>query len=267
MSNKPPQPQSRLITSFQSTGRIGKSTFHQALISWFSFAELPFMAVDADGVHRTLSRWYPDHSTLAPFAAADDLQPILNAIGEAPVTLLDFPAQSTPAILAALAHFQAFAVLREKGVRMTNLIFASDERAAMESASLIINSLGAESDYVIVQNSARFTSQVFAVSRLPVMLAAYKAPTVHFPRITGWTLEYIDRLSKERRKSLTFREAEAVITPDAITSRFEIEHWRNQAFAQFEDVAPFLVPSTDLLKKRIERPKPKAPVTVDPFDL
>jgi hypothetical protein len=266
--SKQQSPQSRLITSFQSTGRIGKSTFHQALISWFTYAEIPYAAIDADGVHRTLNRWYPEQSALAPFQHPDDLQPILNAVGQAPVTLLDFPAQQTPAILNAFEHFHAFAVLREKRVRLTNLIFASDERAAMESAAAIINACRDAADYVIVKNPARFTSQTFDASPwFRDMLGAYKAPLINFPHLTGWTIEHIDLLSKQRRKSLTFREAEPLIEPSAITSKFELEHWRNLAFAQFEDAANWLLPNSDMIKERVERPKQKVVVAVDPFEL
>jgi hypothetical protein len=267
--SKSQTPQSRLITSFQSTGRVGKSTIHQALISWLSHAEIPFMAIDADGTHKTLNRWYPEHSTLSPFAQPDDLQPILNAVGQAPVTLLDFPAQQTPAILTAFEHFHTFHVLREKHVRLTNLIFASDERAAMESAAAIVQTCGDFADYVIVKNPARFTSQVFDESPWlrKTLLDSAKAPTINFPRITGWTIEYVDKLSKQQHKSLTFREAEPLIAHDAITSKFELEHWRNLAFAQFEDAATHLLPSPDMIKKRIERPKQKAVATIDPFDL
>jgi hypothetical protein len=54
---------SRLITSFQSTGRMGRSTLQQALISWFAFAGIEFSSVDADSEHKTLSSWYPDIAT------------------------------------------------------------------------------------------------------------------------------------------------------------------------------------------------------------
>ena len=70
----------RIICSLQSTGRIGKSTVAQALISWFGFAGVEFAAVDADGEHQTLSRWYPEFVTKLPFRETDDLLPILNRV-------------------------------------------------------------------------------------------------------------------------------------------------------------------------------------------
>jgi hypothetical protein len=45
----------RMLTSLQSTGRIGRSTLKQALMSWFSYAGIEFNAIDADPEHHTLS--------------------------------------------------------------------------------------------------------------------------------------------------------------------------------------------------------------------
>src|SRR5260221_461566 len=96
----------RIICSLQSTGRIGKSTVAQALISWFGFAGVEFAAIDADGEHQTLSRWYPEIVTKLPFRQTDDLLPILNQTGSMSAMLIDYPAQSTQSLLSAFAQFQ-----------------------------------------------------------------------------------------------------------------------------------------------------------------
>ena len=49
----------RFIACTQSTGRIGKSTVAEGLISWLRYAGVAFVAVDADSQHRTLSHRYP----------------------------------------------------------------------------------------------------------------------------------------------------------------------------------------------------------------
>ena len=110
--DKPPTLAHRAITSLQSTGRIGQSTTKQGIISWLGFASIPFQAIDADDVHRTLFRWYPDNAVLRPFRDenGDDLLAILNEPGEAPVRVLDFPSQKTPSILHAFEHFEALSL-------------------------------------------------------------------------------------------------------------------------------------------------------------
>ena len=155
--------------------------------------------------------------------------------------------------------------MNEKKTRLTVFIFASDERAAMMSAHQIVSHFDSRVDYVIVENPERFTSRIFYNSKLAETLKALKAPTIEIPRITGTTMESLDDASKKSRKPLTFREAEPLLE---IGSQYELEHWRNQLFAQFEDISSVLLPSADLIKLRIERPKQKKVlVPVDPFDL
>jgi hypothetical protein len=252
----------RVICSLQSTGRIGKSTVAQALISWFGFAGVEFAAIDADGEHQTLSRWYPDIVTRLPFRETDDLLPILNEIGSMPTILIDYPAQSTQTLLSAFAHFQAFDFFESKNTRLTSLIFASDERPAMASAAEIITTFGPKSDYIIVTNPARFQSEIFMHSQLPKMLGDYTARTIEVGRITRTTLDHLDAESAKAKKALTFREAEKLLPAGSV---IELQSWRNRLFAQFEDVCDLLLPAE--VDKRVERPQSLATAKVDPYTL
>jgi hypothetical protein len=252
----------RIICSLQSTGRIGKSTVAQALISWFGFAGVEFAAIDADGEHQTLSRWYPNIATRLPFRETDDLLPVLNETGSMPAMLIDYPAQSTQTLLSALAHFQAFDFFESKSTRLTSLIFASDERPAMASAAEIVTTFGPRSDYIIVKNPARFQSEIFMHSQLPKMLAEYAAPTIEIGRITRTTLEHLDAESAKAKKALTFREAEKLLPAGSI---IELQSWRNRLFAQFEDICDLLLPAK--VNKRVERPQNLATAKVDPYTL
>jgi hypothetical protein len=254
--------ESRLITSFQSTGRMGRSTFQQALISWFAFADVEFSTIDCDSEHRTLSSWYPDIATFFPYRRDDDLLPILNLAGTAPVELIDFPAQATQSVLNACHHFSALKIFEAKGIRLTVCIFASDERAALASGAQIVSTLGEGADYLVISNPARFTSQVFFASKLAERLQ--DSPQIQIPRITGGTIEALDRASKQKRKSLTFREAEPLL---GIGSRYELEHWRNRLFSQFEDNAAALLPDESLVKNKVVRAEEKPAEAVNPFDL
>jgi hypothetical protein len=252
----------RIICSLQSTGRIGKSTVAQALISWFGFAGVEFAAIDADGEHQTLSRWYPDIVTRLPFRGTDDLLPVLNETGSMPAMLIDYPAQSTQTLLSAFAHFQTFDFFESKNTRLTSLIFASDERPAMASAAEIVTAFGPRSDYIIVKNPARFQSEIFMHSQLPKMLAEYAAPTIEIGRITRTTLEHLDAESAKTKKALTFREAEKLLPAGSI---IELQSWRNRLFAQFEDISDLLLPVK--VDKLVERPQSLATAKVDPYTL
>src|ERR1700684_3983666 len=54
----------RFIACTQSTGRVGKSTVAEGLITWMRYAGIDFAAVDADTQHQTLSRRYPLDSAI-----------------------------------------------------------------------------------------------------------------------------------------------------------------------------------------------------------
>ena len=255
----------RVLTSLQSTGRIGQSTLKQGLISWFGWAGISFSAIDADASHRTLSSWYPEHSTWLPYQSEEDLLPILNVPTEEPVHLIDFPSQHTESLLKAFDNFNALNLFDSSDLRLTVFIFASDERAAMNSAHLIITAFDSSVDYVIVKNPARFTSRIFDSSKPAAHLKKLGAPIIEIPRITGATLETLDAASKRAKKALTFREGESSLE---IGSKWEMESWRNRLFAQFEDIAQVLLPSADLIQKRVERPKQKKLVAAgNPYDL
>jgi hypothetical protein len=252
----------RIICSLQSTGRIGKSTVAQAMLSWCGFAGVEFAAVDADGEHQTLSRWYPEIVTKLPFRETDDLLPILNQTGSMPAMLIDYPAQSTQSLLSAFAHFQAFDFFESENTRLTSLIFASDERPAMASAAEIISTFGPRSDYIIVKNPARFQSEIFMHSQLPNMLAEYSAPTIEIGRISRTTLDHLDAESAKAKKALTFREAEKLLPAGSV---IELQSWRNRMFAQFEDVCDLLLPAE--VSKRVQRLERLTTAKVDPYSL
>ena len=98
----------RFIACTQSTGRIGKSTVAEGLISWLRYAGVEFAAVDADSQHQTLSRRYPDYvETFDATKTFDDFARMVQALPNLPVILVDFPAQATDFLLAAATHFQS----------------------------------------------------------------------------------------------------------------------------------------------------------------
>jgi hypothetical protein len=74
----------------------------------------------------------------------------------------------------------------------------------------------------------------------------------------------LDEASKRTKKALTFREAEPVLE---IGSKFELEHWRNRLFVQFEDIAELLLSSPEFIQRKVERPKQRKLAAVDPYDL
>jgi hypothetical protein len=231
----------RFLASFQSTGRIGKSTVNQGIMSYMAYAGLEFAAIDADGDHKTLSRWYPDLVAQMPFRAPEDILPILDEVGVISSLLVDYPAQATVKVLESFAHFNVIPYLASKDTRLTILVYASDERPAMSSADQILRTFGDDAEYIVVENKARFSSDIFNASSLAARLREKNAPVLVVPPITRRTIDTIDSESVRARKMLTFREAEEKL-PDGLT--LDLQAWRNQLFAQLESMVELLSPLT-----------------------
>lgn len=257
-----PVVKTRLVTALQSLGRIGKSTLSQAILSWADYAGIATAALDADEEHQTLSGWYEGRAQFMPFRVRDDLLPIVDAAGEAPLELIDFPAQSTDAILQGFDDFGVLRTLKKRGVRLTVAIFASNERAGMLSAHKIITQLGNEVDYLLVSNPARFKSDDFDKSTIPSLIP--NAHRIHLSAITSYTIQNIDAAGKKKRKSLTFEDAMDHVTEG---SKSEIQAWLNSSFVQLEDAANVLLPDAGLIQNKVFRMAKKDKAKVSAFDL
>ena len=115
----------RFIACTQSTGRVGKSTVAEGLVSWLRYAGIEFAAVDADSQHQTLSRRYPEYvETFDATKTFDEFARMVQALPNLPVILVDFPAQATDFLLSAAAHFRLLEFLepRESGPRCSCLL-------------------------------------------------------------------------------------------------------------------------------------------------
>jgi adenylylsulfate kinase-like enzyme len=84
-TDKPPITR-RFIACTQSTGRVGKSTFAEGLISWLRFAGVTFAAIDGDNQHQTLARRYPnDVDAFGATKSTDDFAKMIQALPPTPV--------------------------------------------------------------------------------------------------------------------------------------------------------------------------------------
>src|SRR4051794_27045385 len=122
----PPAIQQRLITCFQSTGRVGKSTTVEAIIEWLNYAGIEWVAVDSDAEHRTLSRRYAEKVRFFDATeSADSFLRLLQSLPSVPVALADFPAQATEFLLGAMEQFRGLDALDAQHIRMTVLLFVA----------------------------------------------------------------------------------------------------------------------------------------------
>jgi hypothetical protein len=266
MTEKTTAVQRRFIACMQSTGRVGKSTVAEGLISWLHYAAIPFAAIDADMQHQTLLNRYPEE--IGVFDATrtqDDFALMIQMLPEHPVILVDFPAQATNFLLDAAKHFRLLEFFKDARVRPTLLIFAADDSTAKESASANVRHFGDNADYVLVENPARFKSTEFRRTPLASWLEERSTPTIQVPAVTAVTMNAWERLENKLKRYLSLDEARNQKELHEL-SRYELSFLRDRFLVQCEDAAGFLLPDVGLIKNRVERPRETKNQKVDRFN-
>jgi len=243
----------RFIACTQSTGRVGKSTLAEGLISWLRFAEIDFAAVDADTQHQTLSRRYPDKVSIFDATRTfDDFSQMIQELPSVPVILVDFPAQATAFLLEAAAHFNLIEFFERINVRPTLLIFAADDPTAQESAADTIEFFEDAADYLRIENPAKFKSSEFAEIAINAWLEERSTPTIRIPAVTAATMNAWQNLERQSERFVPLDEAR---DSEALhdLSRMELDHFRNRFLVQFEDWADWILPDPSLIKNKVTR--------------
>jgi hypothetical protein len=243
----------RFIACTQSTGRVGKSTVAEGLISWLRYAEIDFAAIDADGQHLTLSNRYPDQVGIFDATKTlDEFSRLIQTLPASPVILVDFPAQATDFLLSAVNHFRLLEFFEHSNVRPTLLIFAADDPTAKESASNTVRIFGDNADYLLIENPARFKSTEFSRTALGNWLKERNTPTLHIPTVTAITMNAWEALEDKIKRYLSLDEV-CRQTELHELSRYELQYLRNRFLVQYEDCAGHLLPDTSLIKNRVSR--------------
>lgn len=263
MSTKKKDVKSRLVAPVQSIGRCGKSTLLQLVFQYLTESKVETSLIDCDDQHSTLQKWYPEIALMG-FKRAGDLARLFEYAGESPSELIDFPAQATSEILEAFRAFQVERLFAEKGIALTIPIFASNEPAAMVSAAKIHAETKGFADYILVENPAKFASNLFDESKLATVMFK-DAPRIRIPALSTHTVEAIQKKGVELRKSLTFADAVAVLP---IAARMETQHWMARIFDQFNGFKELLTADPAAVRndfRPVEESKPSK--DVDFFEL
>ena len=256
----------RLITCFQSSGRIGKSLVFEILLAWARFAGIPIAAVDCDAEHRTLSKKFPEAAFVDATRSNDEFLQLIMELPDTPMAVADFPAQATDFLLGAIASLRVLDALDARQTRMTVVMFAADDPTATASLAKTYRALGDRVDYLLVKNPARFRSHAFDESALAELFKKNRVPILELPTVTATTIQAIEQASAEKKKHLTYSEAVKISSIHPMC-RFEIEHFLNRVFTQCEDAAQVLLPDPSIIKNKVFRPTDKvARKAIDDFN-
>jgi hypothetical protein len=182
---------------------------------------------------------------------------LIMELPDTPLAVADFPAQATDFLLSAMDSLRVLDALDARDTRLTVLMFAADDPTATASLAKTYRALGDRADYLLVKNPARFRSEVFEQTALAELFKRNRVPVLELPTITATTIQAIQDASAEKKKHLTYSEAEKLPSIHQMC-RFEIEYFLNRIFTQCEDVARVLVPDLALIKNKVSRPAEKA---------
>lgn len=241
----------RLLACTQSRGGIGKSTVAEILITWLNFAGVPYGALDADRQNQTLSKRYPGNVKLFEATKSEsDFLRFIRGLPDLPVIVVDFPAQATDLILSYAEHYGLTEYFERAGIRPTFLIFAADDSAVKLSGSDTVQFFSDKADYILVENPAKFESEVFKKTPLFKWLIERKTPTVRLPAIATPTIEAWEALERKLKRYLPLDEASKHPELHDL-SRYELQYFRDRVLAQFDNVASRLVPDVALIKHRM----------------
>jgi hypothetical protein len=244
----------RLVTCFQSSGRIGKSTMQEGIITWARFAGVPIAMVDCDAEHKTLSKRFPEAVFVDATRSNDEFLQLIMDLPDAPLAVTDFPAQATDFLLNAMESLRVLDALDAHETRMTILMFGADDPTAAASMAKTYRALGNRIDYLLVKNPARFRSHAFDESAMADLFKRQGVPIIELPTITNTTLEEIKKACAESKRHLTYAEA-AKTSSIPFICRKEIEYFLNRILVQCEDAASVLLPDPALIQNKVFRAK------------
>ncbi len=245
----------------QSAGQIGKSSTLSALIEYLKAGEVPYRALDCDPEHKTLSGWHPEAGRCG-FRKESDLLRIFEHLGKSPVELVDFPAQATSLILSAFEKYNATALLAEKGVKITILIFANEDQAGLAGAYKIVSALGKNVDYLVVENSAKFGSEGFWESKVGELFKDH--PVIRLEPLEGEIVTKVKDLSKVAGRTINFIEASSQL--DGFHGA-GLECWKDSTFSEIHKNRSLLLPTGVKVKGTFKEKSEKSQSEINITDL
>jgi hypothetical protein len=248
----------RIHLNPQSKGNLGKSFEAEFRTAWLDRLGIPWNGSDLDDRHHTFASRHP--GTVQSYRLGNEhesktaLLKLFRRVlkDSAPVHVVDTRAQADALIIGALDELQVFDICAEQGVRLTFVLFPTDDTESMNNAGRLFLYAGDRVDYVIVNNPAKARGDLFKGSQLEGQLIEFGAKVITLPAITPTTLLAAEKAEAIAKRGLSFAE---LSNPDTkYLERLlegEIQWAMQRMFRQYDTIADLLLP-TELI------PQPKA---------
>jgi hypothetical protein len=177
-------------------GGVGKSVVARLIAQYCIDKQIPFAALDADGSHGALLRYYGDYTRpvdLTRFDSADEILAL--ATEDERRVLVDLPAQSDRPLSAWIAEAGVLELLRESGVSVVFWHVMDDGKDAVTTLDRLLSRYEANARYCIVKNLGRGKDfSLFDRSPTRGRAEALGATILELPELNGPAMQKIDRL-------------------------------------------------------------------------
>jgi hypothetical protein len=176
-------------------GGVGKSVVARLLAQHFIDQDVPFTALDADGSHGALVRFYADYTRpvdLAQFESADEILTLASQGGRR--VLVDLPAQSDRVLGAWIDETAALELAREAGAQVVFWHVMDDGKDSLKTLERLLERYGASAHYCIVKNMGRGRDfALFESSPVRARAEALGATIIELPELHGTAMQKMDR--------------------------------------------------------------------------
>ena len=136
-------------------GGVGKSVVARLCAQYCIDRSLPFTAVDADGSHGALLRFYGTYTRPVDLTRYESVDEIMALAAEHPRVLVDLPAQSERPLTAWLAEGGVVELASESDIRLVFWHVIDDGKDAITTLERLFARHGERVRYCVVKNQGR----------------------------------------------------------------------------------------------------------------
>lgn len=214
-------------------GGVGKSVTSRLLAQWLIDKSVPFAALDADPVHRTLSRFYGHYTQvvdLEHFTSADEIMNRAMA-GERQV-IVDLPAQSLKQLQLWFesADLARFASEMEIGIAMWHVTDGGYD--SVSDLSRLVGTFQSQFEYVVVKNQGRAADfSQFELTEAAESVVARGGRIIELPALDAATMFRIDQLGASFWAAANVQEGEGALSP---VGRQRVRAWLSRCYGQLD---------------------------------
>ena len=217
-------------------GGVGKSVVARLGAQYCIDKALPFVAIDADGSHGALLRFYADFTTpvdLTRFESADEI--LSAAIEEPRHVLVDLPAQSDRLLSSWIKEGGILEVAKENDVRIVFWHVMDDGKDALITLDRLLARYGEAASYCIAKNLGRGKDfSLFDGSATRAAAGLLGAKVVEIPELHGPAMQKIDRLDASFWAAINGTTTQ----PESLTrmDRQRVKVWLTTAYDQLAPI-------------------------------